>query len=427
MEQTKIAVERRKTIFHGNFKNEHFITNIECLEPVRDGEGWILWDFRPIGSMKLEILKSLFFQKKILESLGMEVHSSKVIRIQTSYEYLTGEEIETDKYLFVEDVTERLVRENERFEEEWSRFQSFLTNMEFPVFSESHTSCNSPKTCYLKDTCFSRLENGDVFELREGYEIAKKHYLEGKIDLGSLPEEDLSPIQRIQRNAHLHGTAHYDLPQLTRYFERTTEKVAFLDFESVNPLLPMFTPSRPFQHIPFLFSLHIWDSRKDELEYHTYIHPPEKGDPRAFILEELAKRLPVDITIFSFNDFFEKLIIEEATQVYPNFKDWWENIRPNFIDLALPFKKFWVYHPEQKGKASLKEILPTMSDVSHGNLSIKEGQDANYQYLRLLKKQVTEEEKFRVLEDLVNYCKMDTYGLFLIYRKLKNHLSISQC
>ncbi|TGL08714.1 DUF2779 domain-containing protein, partial [Leptospira levettii] len=95
-----------------------------------------------------------------------------------------------------------------------------------------------------------------------------------------------------------------------------------------------------------------------------------------------------------------------------------------FIDLALPFKKLWIYHPGQNGKASLKEILPCFSDESHFGLTIREGQDANYQYLRLIKKQVTAEEKKRVLEDLIAYCKLDSYGLFLIYRILQERLSV---
>ncbi len=62
---------------------------------------------------------------------------------------------------------------------------------------------------------------------------------------------------------------------------------------------------------------------------------------------------------------FSKLIIDESSLVFPEFRPFWQEVEPRFKDLALPFKRFWVYHPRQNGKASLKEILPAFTKENH--------------------------------------------------------------
>ncbi len=419
--ETKLAIEKRQCIFGGYFQSSNFSSYIECLVPSPESNSWELYDFRPVSSNKLDIIRSLYFQKKLLESLDISIIDTKLIRINASYIF-DKSPIDRDEYLIVESVTDRLTKESLRFENEWDLFLNYLENPIFPIHEDTHHTCRSPKSCYSKDVCFKEISDYEIFDLREGQELTKKFYLNGIKTFSEMPEDELSQIQLIQKRAHVNSEDYFDTVQLKTFFEGVSDKVAFLDFESINPILPMFPNSKPFQHIPFLYSLHIWDSTSDTLIHHSYIHKPEDGDPRYNVINQLMKDIPKETTIFSFNDFFEKQIIDDLVNLYAEHSELWTYMKPLFKDLALPFKKFWIYSPKQKGKASLKEILPAFSDISHIGLSIKEGQDANYQYLRLLKKQVTLEEKIRVLEDLETYCKMDTFGLFLLYKMLYEKL-----
>jgi hypothetical protein len=422
--ETYDAVKNQNTILGGYFESEEYASYIECLVPDEKSEGWILFDFRPVSSNKLDIIRSLYFQRKLLQSIGLKIIDTRLIRIQASYQ-MEGNEIDRDSFLHIESLTEKLIKENQRFDEEWALFLEYQKNPIFPGADDSLPSCKSPKGCYAETICFkdNDIASYEIFELREGHEIPKKLYQMGIKTFAEIPDEELNPIQKIQKNAHVTDITYFDVLQLQNFFETVSDTVCFLDFESVNPTLPIFPLTRPFQHIPFLFSLHIWDTKTDTLSDFSYIHPPELGDPRNQILSELMRLIPKDTTIFSFNDFFEKQIIEDLIKFNPEHIEFWNAIHSNFKDLAIPFKKFWIYSPRQKGKASLKEILPAFSDTNHFGLSIREGQDANYQYLRLLKKQVTLEEKIRVLEDLVSYCKMDTFGLFILYKMMKEKLN----
>ncbi|TGL07212.1 DUF2779 domain-containing protein [Leptospira bouyouniensis] len=414
--------------FGAQLRYQNFVCSVELLEYEKERDGWILWDFRPIGSIKQDILRSFFFYKKIAEGMGLRVIGFKLIRIQTKFVY-TGGPILPEEYLLIEDITSRMESEFGTREEEWN---SFLENeketKDKPVpfsFLDRKPSCRSLKSCLSPSHCAPGRENAkEIFEYRDSSELAKQWFASGYNSYESVPDTELTPIQKIQKEAHLTGRVHFDNLKLSEYLANVTKSVAFLDFESINPYLPIYPETKPFQHIPYLYSLHIWNRETDTLTHKTYLHEDVASDPRKHVLFHLQNDLPRDITIFSFNDFFEKLIIQETTNVFPEYLEFWDSVKSMFIDLALPFKKLWIYHPGQNGKASLKEILPCFSNESHIGLTIREGQDANYQYLRLIKKQVTAEEKKRVLEDLIAYCKLDSYGLYLIYRMLQEKLSV---
>ncbi|MDF3821009.1 DUF2779 domain-containing protein [Leptospira sp. 96542] len=424
--QTIEYLTQKKSVFQAHIKSEHFFTIVECLEYDSLSDGFFVWDFRPVGSIKLDILRSFYFHKQVLEEIGFKVSGFKLFRINTKLIF-DGSKPYPQEILQFDDLTQRMVSDENHRKEEWENFENYLKTRPPIQFLNPEPTCRSIKNCLSPNHCLEG-ENRilEIFDLRDSSEIAKPLFSEGYQTYASLPNESLSPIQKIQKDAHVTNTAYIAHAQLRQFLTNVTKNVAFLDFESINPVLPLFPKTKPFQHVPFLYSLHIWDSEKDELIHKTYVHK-ENTDPRKSILESLERDLPLGITIISFNDFFEKLIIQESAEVYNEHLNFWEAVKPMFLDLALPFKNFWIYHPAQNGKASLKDILPALSSENHKGLKIREGQDANYQYLRLLKKQVTDEEKKRVLEDLEEYCKLDSFGLFLIYRKIQEYLSVSQC
>lgn len=428
IQKTAEWISEKKSIFHAHLRFQHFVSTVEYLEYDVEREGWILWDFRPIGSVKQDILKSFYFHKQVAEGMSLNVVGYKIIRIQTKYLF-PGGDISPADYLLVEDITSRMAADMGTREEEWKQFLEEVerTGEQSVRFSflDSKPSCRSLKTCLSPSHCAKGKENAkEVFDFRDSSELAKQWFAMGYNSYESVPDSELTPIQRIQKQAHISKETYFDRNAFENYLTNVTKTVAFLDFESINPYIPLYPETRPFQHVPYLYSLHIWDRENDILTHKTYLHEDVGTDPRVPVLTQLQKDLPEGITIFSFNDFFEKLIIQETATAFPEFLEFWERAKSMFIDLAMPFKKLWLYHPGQNGKASLKEILPCFSTESYGGLSIREGQDANYQYLRLIKKQMTAEEKKRVLEDLKAYCKLDSYGLFLIYRMLLERLSV---
>jgi hypothetical protein len=79
------------------------------------------------------------------------------------------------------------------------------------------------------------------------------------------------------------------------------------------------------------------------------------------------------------------------------------------VDLLIPFRSRFLYHPEMKGSASLKSVLPALvPEMSYAGLAIADGETASLMYLEALKNEISAEEKEKVYADLLEYCRLDT-------------------
>ncbi|MGQ2835242.1 DUF2779 domain-containing protein, partial [Leptospira interrogans] len=56
---------------------------------------------------------------------------------------------------------------------------------------------------------------------------------------------------------------------------------------------------------------------------------------------------------------------------------------------------------------------------NYKNLKIQSGQMANSEFLRAKTESMSENERKEVEKNLIEYCKLDTYAMILILRKIK--------
>jgi hypothetical protein len=83
----------------------------------------------------------------------------------------------------------------------------------------------------------------------------------------------------------------------------------------------------------------------------------------------------------------------------------------------MPFRSFDYYHPDQKGSASIKAVLPVLTDLSY-DLAITNGATASNEFLRVTFGDVEEEDRLRVRSALEEYCGLDTMAMVRIAEQL---------
>jgi hypothetical protein len=105
--------------------------------------------------------------------------------------------------------------------------------------------------------------------------------------------------------------------------------------------------------------------------------------------------------------------------VYPEYRDWIEQVCSRLVDLLVPFRSFYYYHPAQKGSASLKAVLPSITGRGYDDLDISDGQTASVAFLTALYGEMPEMEKVKVMADLEKYCGRDTEGMIWIVGRLR--------
>jgi hypothetical protein len=231
---------------------------------------------------------------------------------------------------------------------------------------------------------------------------------EGK--LKEVPDSiKLNDKQTIQREVSKSGKRHTNKEQIKSFLDNLQYPIYYLDFETINPAIPKFDGMKSYQRIPFQFSLHIQEEPKGELKHISFL-AEGKEDPRKDFIDSLIKNLGDKGDILVYNQSFEKGVLSECIDGLNLNIEWLrDNIFPRVKDLLDIFKEFQFYDPRQNGSASIKAVLPVLSDLSYNDLEINKGEFASYEWERItFLEDINEEEKLKVRNSLEKYCELDT-------------------
>jgi hypothetical protein len=266
------------------------------------------------------------------------------------------------------------------------------------------------------------LPEQDVTTLYRGGRKAWKLLKEGITALGDIPQDyPLTANQVIQREAAITGQPHIDLPALAAFLGRLEYPLQFLDFETLATAIPLFDGVRPYQQIPFQFSLHVVRSSGAEPEHLSFL-ADGRGDPRPEFMRQLKTVISSSGSIIVYNAPFEKGRLKECCEFLTEYKSWYAQIKRRFVDLLLPFRGFRYYHPAQLGSASMKSVLPALTGRGYQALEIQDGGTASLEFLRVHFGDVTHEERQRVRAELEAYCGLDTEGMIWILDRFRHLL-----
>ena len=281
--------------------------------------------------------------------------------------------------------------------------------------------CSSPYPCPIEDICWSFLpEKGDIFCLYSGKKKAYELLERGVLSIADIKEDvKLSDKQGIQVECHKTNLPYVDKKGIKEFLDTLEYPLYFLDFETVNPAVPAYDNSRPFEAIPFQYSLYIVKDNGMKPEHHSYLAPGDK-DPRPEILKQLKELLGNSGSVIAYNATFEKTTLRHASEAYPEYQEWVTSVEERVIDLLTPFRGFLYYHPDQAGSASLKSVLPVLTKSNYANMEIADGGMASIEYCRVtFGKDVAEKERQRIRAALEKYCDLDTKGMVEILDELR--------
>ncbi len=280
--------------------------------------------------------------------------------------------------------------------------------------------CSDPYSCDMEYDCWSFVPDDNVFTLyyvgKNGWELFNK----GVMSIKDIPDDfKLNDKQRIQVECAKTDTPHIDKPEIQKFLKSFEYPLYYLDFETHNTALPLYDGTRPYQQIPFQFSLHV-QSEDGSLEHHEFLHD-SASDPRPLFLDKLRSLLSGSGSIVVFNQSFETGRLRECAEAFPSYQSWFDDLLPRFIDLITPFKSFHYHSPEQHGSNSIKAVLPAITKQSYEGLEIAEGEAATLAYLSMiLDESLSDEDRQKIRQDLLKYCERDTEAMVWIVEELNS-------
>ena len=184
--------------------------------------------------------------------------------------------------------------------------------------------------------------------------------------------------------------------------------------------VPLFDRTRPYQQIPFQYSLHVQDA--DEIKHFEFLAETDGTDPRISFIKQLISDCGSEGDILVYNISFEQSKLEELIQAFPDYLIPLEGIIRRLKDLMEPFQKGWYYAPEMRGSYSIKQVLPALvPELSYKQLNINEGGSASSTFTSMANG-TFEGDYDQTKKDLLEYCKMDTYAMVEILRVLRDRI-----
>lgn len=413
--ETRRQLPRHKPLFEPAFRAAGGYARIDILNPV-EGDAWDIIEVKSSTSVKDVYLQDVAFQAHVCTAAGLTIRRCYVLHVNSSYVRKGG--IDPHQLFTQVDVTRQVSALRADIEDRLGTFARLIGASEHPVVNIG-PHCTSPYECPLTHVCWSFLPEHNVTTLYRGTKKAFKLLGEGVTAIADIPPTaKLSKVQQIQRNAILANQAHTDPAQVRAFLGRLEYPLHYLDFETMGSAVPLFDGSRPFEQIPFQFSLHVVRHPGAEPEHHSFL-AEGREDPRPRFMAALVERIGAAGSILAYNAGFERGVLDGCAQVLPQHAAWVRSLPSRIVDLLEPFRKFHCYHPAQHGSASIKAVLPAFTGKDYSALAIGEGGTASLEFVRVTFSDVTAEERARVRSHLEEYCQLDTLAMVWLTDKLR--------
>ena len=411
---SKKAALLLKPMFEAAFEYAGAYARADILEPTPGGK-WDLIEVKSSNEIKKHHYHDVALQKYVFDGAGISI--SKCYLMHLNRGYVRQGDINPPKLFVKKDITKEVENILSEIAPNLKTMAALIKRPTAPdILVGPH--CSDPYNCPLKSMCWGFLPKNNVTELYRGGKKQFELIKSGILKLADIPDDfGLTNTQKIQVGVARTGKPHINVEGIEKFLASLKYPIYFLDFETFATAIPLIDNDRPYQQIPFQYSLHVLASLDGKPVHYSYL---AEGpiDPRPDILKNLKKLLGSDGTILTFNMSFESGRLNEMSRDYPEYRSWYETIKPRIADLIVPFRRFAYYNPDQEGEASLKSVLPALTGKSYSGLNISEGGVASLEFVRVTFGQATAEEREQVKKDLLIYCGLDTEGMIDILRVL---------
>src|ERR1019366_3139895 len=279
--------------------------------------------------------------------------------------------------------------------------------------------CTHPVTCEFFDRCNLPHPDDHIGYLPRLHASAAEELQEmGVESIRDIPDDfELSEIQRRAATCVQTGQPWFS-PDLGEEVGKLKYPLFFMDFESVNPAIPRFAGMRPYDQIPFQWSVHVLRQPGAELEHFEFL-AMDTNDPRREFIASLCSALGRSGSIVVYNQQFESQRLSELAAWLPELGGRIEKIQHRLWDL-LPVVRNHVYHPAFAGSFSLKAVLPALvPDMTYEGMVVAGGQDAGLAWESLIRGGLDQDEHQQIRRALLEYCGQDTLALIKLIERLQ--------
>ena len=420
VEHTKQLIDSGTTvIYEAAFIFNEVLVAVDLL--VKENNQWFAFEVKSSLKISGAYVLDASLQYYVIKNCLPELEDFFIVTLNPDYglnEELKIQELFRKKSVLVD------AKRNLQFIE--NRIISAKTIIENPKIPDIKVGahCFKPYVCDFFGSCWKSIPEKNIFSLNSlGIEKQMELYNEGVIDLKDVTNfSGIPELLQQQIKSYQQQTLIINKDKITDFIQEVNYPVAFFDIELYTPAVPVFNGTKPYQQLPFLFSVHLLNGQNLELK-HDYFYAQPGNDPREdFVLACIEKLKDVN-TIIVYDDNLERNVINALIKYFPQHQTALEKIRNKIIDIAPVFTQLNYFNPSSIGSFTLKNLsLKITGENLFDPLQISSGTQASYTY-NALQKEENEILKKTAEHDLVEYCKADTYACALLFLHLNNQIT----
>lgn len=418
--RTTALLNSNQPIFEAGFSAAGALAFADVLLPLHKKAGQRVWrmiEVKSSTSVKDYHRDDAAIQVFVAKSAGVQLESIALAHIDSSWVYPGGGDY---KGLLIEnDLTTEAFGRTEEVKQWIAEAQQVALKQQEPkIKTGSH--CSDPFECGFLGHCQSQepqVEYPVKWLPRIQANALKAFIAEGSVtDFRNVPDELLNSQQHRVKSHTLSNDIFFDAIGAAADLAAYKKLPAyFLDFETIQFAVPIWKGTRPYQQIPFQFSLHRM-ARTGSLKHQAFLDVSGK-DPSKSFAENLINACGERGSIFVYNEGFEKARIRELAERFPRFKKSLLAINERIVDL-LPIARQRYYHPSQHGSWSIKKVLPAIApDLSYAALDgVQDGGMAMDAFLEAISSNTELVRKKQIEQQLLKYCELDTYAMIRLWQ-----------
>lgn len=404
--------EGAETLFQATFHVDDLLVKADIL--TQTAAGWHLIEVKSSTRYKeAEHLPDIAFQVYVLRQAGLPV-------AQASLMHLNSDCLAPDlSNLFaLTDVTEAVEAFVPTVVADTAVMRQLLTHPNAPN-ERIGRHCKRPYECPFYDHCWQGIDGLTIFDIPR-LSAPKERPLQeaGVLYLADIPQDTpLTATQKKFVDFHVQQEIAIDSAAIQQALAELQYPLYFFDFETIDHAIPIFDGCKPYQQVPFQYSCHIV-AEDGSMSHCNYLHTDD-GDPRRPLAEALLGHIGETGSLIAYNIPFERGVLHHLADHLPEYAERLHGMADRLWDQLPIFRQH--YRDYRFGKSnSLKSVLPVIAPhLSFAILNVQNGTQAQVVWEAMIGERDTA-VKQQMIQQLREYCHLDTLAMVEIHRVLKN-------
>lgn len=420
----KLVDERAPTIFQPVFASDGFLAAVDVLKYDPGSDSYHILEIKASNEVKPDWHPhDLAFQVILLRKCGLKV--SKAFIMHLNPEYVRQGDLDLAKCFAQTDLTDMMTELMPAIEEEMRRARAYLSHpteqrpgMCDCLYKTRSNHCttfahSNPTIPEYGVHDVSRISKGKLMDLVDSGIFLLEH----------IPEDfELSDKQRTQVDLAARAAPLIRNDLIKCELDKLEYPLYFLDYETFACALPRFDGFGTYQHIPFQYSLHIVERPGTEPIHREFLYA-EADDPTPHFARSMRDHIGDKGSVIVWYKPFECGRNREIARRLPMYRAFYDSVDSRIYDLRDIFSKQYYVHKDFKGKTSIKKVLPVLAPgFSYKGLAIREGGTASQKWNEMATGCIPREIKDLIGANLKEYCKLDTYAMYAIWKHLYDRI-----